>query len=409
MRLPVGQVILATHVTRLEINWRRFMLHSTPSARIDYLLARCWKNLHLALGQRMRLYSMPTASEELSARLLQDMDNHFSVALRQLDNLTSEVADTPATLQVLKEMTQDVRFAAEQVKQDLQDYPPLTSVEQLRQQTPGLIETDHGLLLGQPRADDADVVDILDSQQRPLRTFRKHDDEWLEVKPTVPTPTPQALPLPTLLGRAKDELQKAKAMIRHLHGKAAENYLPQEFEELLDIHRETLSKLAASIEAHLPKAPSPTPDSLDSARQQVQAIHSLLKTLKDESTTLRTQATLRQKPSQQGLEYLVAQQQVQIHRVGRRRTLSALKGRQPDYLDEYEVRHDGQPLWYAHFHYASQQALPETYLAGHLKTPAQRLLRGRVTDPLTQQSAFVYRAPLSHGAARRYFFGQQPD
>lgn len=79
-----------------------------------------------------------------------------------------------------------------------------------------------------------------------------------------------------------------------------------------------------------------------------------------------------------------------------------------DYLQEYEIRErrGGQTLWYAHFHYPSQDAPLNAFTAAHLKLRDQRFLAGAL-DVRTASSAqmiAIYRSEISPHLAHSLFF-----
>jgi hypothetical protein len=405
---PIEQAILTARLLRLENHWRKLIALPDLAELAAFQLERCRSNLKLAISQRIRLYETPQASEELSARLLHNIDNQMGFALRRLENFKLLVAADPTTLDILAPIEADVRSIESSVKQDLQDYPPRSSVAQLQKHTPGLIETpSHGLLLGQPRAGDDTLFDILDSNQQPIMTFHKKDEEWVPVKQQAQQPDPLARrpSLQQLFETADAEQKEARKTLSFLESRAAQNYLPVEFEELIDMHRLPLSEKAATLATRLSKEADLSPATQQRYQQRLEAMDELLTQLNSKRVTLRTQAILRQSPRQPGLQYLIEHNRVQIRRLGRRKALTAVPGRPQDYMDEYVINLDNEPLWYAHFHYTSQDAALSDFVAGHLKTKEQRLLRGHVvTDPVTQTQSYVYRGPLTHAAASRYFF-----
>lgn len=416
LKVPIGQLILSSRLRRIESAWRRLLMQPGLSERAYYLLRRGWKNLDLAISQRLRLFAMPQASAELSARLLHDMHSKLGVVQSALVNLRQELLDKPAAGDILSQLQEDVRFTANGVKSELEDHPPVSTVEQLRQNTPGLIETaSHGLLLGQPRANDATLVDILDQHQRPLLTFRKEQDEWVQSPEPLVEPVPAAQPPRTsqtfveALGKAEEQMREANQMLSFMQSKAAENFLPVEIQELLDLKRHPVEQLHATLRRRLPQEPGLAADSREGLNRRLDALRAQLTSLQHRTGPLRTAAILRQKPQMSGLRHLISQQQVSIHLVKRRKELSAVQGRAQDYLDEYEILHNGNPLWYAHFHYRNRLDGNDQYVAGHLKTCAQRSIRGQtLTDPRTQKIELVYRAPITHAEAARYFFQTQP-
>jgi hypothetical protein len=410
MNAPLGQKILTTRILRLENTRRRFNLLTELPERASFLFKRCWNNLALATSQRLRLYDLPPASEELNARLLHDIDKQFIYALRRLDSLKQEVTQHPEAKAIVERIEQDLRAIAYSVEQDLQEYPPISTVEQLQQRNPGLIETDHhGLLLGKQREDNEGVVDIFDNNQQPIMTFQQQGkgNAWTLLENNTPEPEPvqPTTNLKQLFQQAQVMKSKAQQSLAKLESKSAENYLPIEFEEEIDWYRRPLAKKVALLEVELAKETELPRATTERYNVQLQALQHCLQTLDSKRVELRTQATLRHKPLQSGLQYLVEQGNVQIQQQLRRRPLTAVPGKPQDYLDEYTISHNGEPLWYAHFHYPGMDTAKPDFVAGHLKTKEQRLLRGQtVVDPVTQKSEFVHRGALTRAAASKYFF-----
>ncbi|MCY1358512.1 hypothetical protein D9M69_450480 [compost metagenome] len=92
-------------------------------------------------------------------------------------------------------------------------------------------------------------------------------------------------------------------------------------------------------------------------------------------------------------------------RSGERRRL---KGPRKDYLQEYEIRErgTGQPLWYAHFHYAASDTPVEAFTAAHLKLRDQRMMAGRgdLNSASSSQVIAIYRSAISPQLAGSLFF-----
>jgi hypothetical protein len=102
--------------------------------------------------------------------------------------------------------------------------------------------------------------------------------------------------------------------------------------------------------------------------------------------------------------YLIDGGHVQLQAQGARSRLARIKGRPADFLDEYSISHEGKVLWYAHFHYPSMTTVKVDFIAGHLKTAGQRHMPGQRYSDGSGGVFEVYRAPITHAAAARYFF-----
>ena len=88
-------------------------------------------------------------------------------------------------------------------------------------------------------------------------------------------------------------------------------------------------------------------------------------------------------------------------------TRHRLKGQAKDFLDEYEIRdaHTHKALCYAHFHYSSAQAPVAPFPIGHMKTVAQRHMRGAYEPRFLSNQALieVHRSGISDKSARALF------
>ncbi|PSS52729.1 DUF6543 domain-containing protein [Pseudomonas sp. BBP2017] len=397
---------------RVENNFNRLSLLYSLDDPATYWLDRAWKNLNLGIAQQLRLADLEQPAIELSVRLLRSIEDQFSATLRQLDNLKSLLQE-PTMQPVLTQLHSHVQQMADSVHQDLAefpDYPPTSTVKQLRSQVPGLIETTgHGLLLAEPRAGDDTLVDIPGPDNKtPSRTFRHTQEDWVEV-PSSPRPAPAQSTSPSLkrlLKRGRIRLANAHAVLLSLQKADSASYLPVEIEELLEHQQSQLEAERGAIEQRLTIA-NQTDEavSTEDAALTIKSLDELTQTLKTQALKLRTQAALVQKPRMAEVQYLIDHGQVQVRAAGPRTQLAKVKGRADDFLDEYEIRHQNEGLWYAHFHYPAMDTPRESFIVGHLKTAAQRHAAGTsMTDARTGKLVDIYRAPITLASAERYFF-----
>ncbi|MEG0858868.1 MAG: hypothetical protein RSD81_07935 [Pseudomonas sp.] len=397
---------------REENNFNRLSLLYTLDDLATYWLYRCWQNFNLGIAQRLRLSDLEQPDVELNVRLLRSIEEQFGATLRQLDNMKSLLTE-PAALQVLSELRRGLEQVADGVRQDLSefpDYPPHSTVKQLRHLAPGLIETtEHGLLLAEPRVGDDSLVDIPGPDiKTPARTYRRELDDWVEVPGSPASGPAQATSrsLRRLLKDSRTRMENARKTLESLQTTASASYLPVEIEELLEHQRSLLSTERQAIEQHLTDD-NQTDEAThgDDAALTMKSLDELAQTLKTQAQVLRTEAALRQKPRMGEVQYLIDHGQVQVRAVGRRHRLSKIKGRPEDFLDEYEINHQDTGLWYAHFHYPAMDTPRESFLVGHLKSAAQRHAAGSsMTDASTGRTTDIYRAPITSAAAAKYFF-----
>ncbi|WP_426809012.1 hypothetical protein ABOC32_23095 [Pseudomonas sp. WOUb67] len=375
-----------------------------------FWLDRTWESIELAISQRLQLNQRPQASDELKHRLLDNIRQHLTTAkgrLHVLQGLFDEAAVPPA----LQRLQADLSAMAAELAGELAEYPDLpqrSTVSQLSRQLPGLIETrDDGLLLGQPRADDASIVDIPGAETGSVtRSYKREQQQWIALGPQ-PRKATRHSPgkLKTLLSQSESRLASARKMLKLMQGSKANSYLPVDIEDILLQHRNILDDHRSAIELSLTRENQTDERVADAdAALNIKAIEDLSATLAEEAVNQRGRVALLQKPRMSELQFLLAREQVQIRATGPRRLLARRAGRSDDYLEEFAISHDGSELWYAHFHYADKDVEQVAYTAGHLKTAAQRYDQGRFAKDASGHEVEVYRSPIDLAAARQYFF-----
>lgn len=394
---------------RMETYTNRLSLIHQPGDEASFWLDHAWMNLDLAVAQRIQLDQHLNAGDETLGRLLRSISQQFAAARRQLGNL-SHYLETPAARADLTTLQQDLEYFSHRVGLELADYPdlpPSATVQQLRGRLPGLIETaEDGLLIGTPRAGDATLVDISGpGQQHPSRTYRLEQERWVQV-PKAPAvkPAATAQKLSHLLKEGSRSIATARRELDHLQSRNRSSYLPIEIEELLLHHARQLEQQRSAIEARLThdNQTDEASDHLDAA-VTLKALEDMGQTVTQQALVLRTQAALAQKPRMGEVQFLLDRGLVEVRKEGLRRRLAATKGRPADYLDEYVVLHEGQPLWYAHFHYRASDSDRTAFTAGHLKTLEQRYAQGA---KISASGVEVYRAPITLAAAQSVFFNR---
>ncbi|MCI0915210.1 DUF6543 domain-containing protein [Pseudomonas putida] len=399
-------------VIRIENCINRIALEPLSDAG-TFWLERTGDSIELAVGQRVQLNKRVNASDEAKHRLLENIRQHLETAKRRAGILQSQFEEA-AVPTALTQLLSDVGDMTAEVLGQLAEYPDWpqsTSVKQLSQQLPGLIETrDDGLLLGQPRADDESIVDIPGSEQGSVtRSYKRDNEQWVPVR-AAPNNTDTQAPakLKALLRESERRLASARSSLALMQGTRANTYLPVEIEEILLLHREGLDHHRAAIELRLTRA-NQTDESVHDADAalSIKAIEDLSATLTTQAVEQRTRVALRQKPRMSELAFLLEHKQVQVRTTGPRRELAKLAGRADDYLEEYAISHQGDDLWYAHFHYSARDDEQTAYTAGHLKTAEQRYARGRVVKDAGGHETEVHRSPIDLAAAKRYFFNHQ--
>ncbi len=396
---------------RMEMSINRLSLIHQLDDEASYWMDRAWTNLNLGISQHVQLENLPQASDEAISRLLRSIAQQFGAAERQLGNL-QERLNSPAARTELKILQDDLADFKRRLDEELAEYPyapPATTVQQLRSQLPGLIETaEHGLLLGQPRAGDNHLVDIPGPDpQASTRTYRLEQDQWVPVRDTPAVkPVNTGHKLSRLLKDSNRLIAAARRELENLQARNLASYLPVEIEEILQNQAGLLTSQRNAIEQRL-TADNQTDEASrnQDAAVTIKALEDMALTLDDQALALRIQVALAQKPRMSELQFLLGKGKLQIRAEGTRRPLAKVKGRPVDYLDEYAVLHEGRPLWYAHFHYRANDSDKTAFTAGHLKTAKQRYAQGSaISDPTSGQVTAVYRAPITLAAAQAVFF-----
>lgn len=393
---------------RLEGLLNRLTLVHGLSGEAPYWRDRFWRTVELGIAQRAKLLKLGDADQEVTARLLRSIAEQFQVAARQLEHFVEQI-EGDAARQTARQLQEALEWIRSRIRQDLAelpDYPPVSSLRQLRRKVPGLIETaDHGLLLAEPRDEDADTVDVAGPDNKtPARTYKLRQGEWIELKPASATPRPAGASLKRLLKGSDRLMQETRDECARLQ-RASNRYLPVELEESVRHQRERLLAQVEAIESRL------TDDNeTDEAQggKDAELVSHALRALADEllgkAAELRVSAALAQPPRMGEVMFLADAHQVRINAVGTRTRLAKVKGRPADFLDEYSISHQGQVLWYAHFHYPALGTAKADFTAGHLKTAAQRHMAGQRHTDGSGNVVEVYRGPITETAAARYFF-----
>lgn len=387
---------------RLEALRLRLRLLTPLQGNMLYWLERAWDNLLLAVTQRERVLALSNASEELMVRLLRSIEQQF----RAMQRCLAKLAEQPLAAsqrQSLVKIDEDVRFFVDDLSARLAELPayaPSQTVAQLRQQQPGLIDLDeHGLLLGEPRQDNAEIIDIVGiDNDVPTRSYRQGQDGWEQLPAPAQAHTSASVSrkaLKRLLKESAPLLASVNKEVLSIEAQSAGSYTSGEIQDLFDLQHRRLREHITAIEQRLTddNQSDEASQGLDAA-QTIGRLNERITQLQDKAVQLRKRAALAQLPSVANIEYLLGLGEIRIAAEGSRTRLAKVKGRPADFLDEYSISHAGKVLWYAHFHYPALDSAKANFVSGHLKTAAQRLQKG----------GDIYYCPVTLATARRYFF-----
>jgi hypothetical protein len=236
-----------------------------------------------------------------------------------------------------------------------------------------------------------------------IATFHeKTPGVWIErVQPRRRRPTVQAPDLDTQIAQGQTLLDGVDNFIRQTEASAKKTgRIPVEIEELFQHKAEQLDKSAKTLEQTL--TASNTTDTTTTLGADLNAARDRLYA---EGYRIRVEMIKQQPPTAARIEWLSSKNEIDVVRSGERRRL---KGPRKDYLQEYEIRErgTGQPLWYAHFHYAASDTPVEAFTAAHLKLRDQRMMAGGsdLNSASSSQVIAIYRSAISPQLARSLFF-----
>jgi hypothetical protein len=241
-----------------------------------------------------------------------------------------------------------------------------------------------------------------------IATFHeKTPGVWLERVPARGRrPTVQAPALDMQIAHGRALLDGLESFIQQTEANAKKpGRIPVEIEELFQQKAEHVEQSARTLEQSLIDSNTTDGPAVAATDLSVE-----LKEARDRlyanGQRIRIDMTKQQPPTAARVQWLLSKNEIDIVRSGDRRRL---KGPRKDYMQEYEIRErrTQQALWYAHFHYASQDAPVDAFTAAHLKLRDQRLLAGAfdmrsaTTNP---QVIAIYRSEISPQLARTLFF-----
>jgi hypothetical protein len=252
-----------------------------------------------------------------------------------------------------------------------------------------------------------DVVEVRsEHDERLLGTYSQHETAWDEIREehgsTVPVVPPGTRRLSVVKGEARKLLNELNTIISREQRYAQVSRFPVEIEESLTYQAQRFDTLAGELERAIQALPE---------SQRVPADQTLADNLRGayasliaKGTELRIERSLALPPTGSHVEYLLAQDRIQLASLGSR---VPLRGGRQDFIQEYAVNDKrGVPLWYAHFHYPEMATPKGEFNVAHLKTKDQRResyysLLAKAQNP--QSVVDVHRGAISRALAEHWF------
>lgn len=273
-------------------------------------------------------------------------------------------------------------------------------------------------LIGRLREGESDLpgamVDVTDAMNdNVIGTYHLHENgEWVEVEvvgPARPAPRENIVALTELKRQAAAALERVEPDISSIRRQSARISEPEDMQDILVQRANKLSALAEKLAAHLTDTP-PSESAVSAISTLISELRSGAARLVEEGRTVRVAMIKRLPPTAARLSYLAREREVNIARFDGRKNMSG--ARRNDFLQEYVIRdREQQVLWWAHFHYASEGAEPQAFVAAHLKMPEQRFIGYKALVKAAKDSSEVvtiYRSLIGKDTAQRLFPGIVP-
>lgn len=265
----------------------------------------------------------------------------------------------------------------------------------------GRVREGHEPLLGE-------VVEVkAASGDRVIGSYHQHaEGEWVELEDQRPglRTRESIVPLSDLMRRGRALLERVEPDIANAVRQSRRASEPEDMEDILCFKADKIGELAAKLQA---SAEQPGPEEMD-----VQRLPALLADLRagevrlrEQGRALRIEMIKRQPPTASRISYLDRQREVDIARIDGLKNMSG--ARRNDFVQEYVIRdRDGNVLWWAHFHYATEHASANAFTAAHLKLPEQRLMGYRALLKAARDNkevVSIYRSAIGREPAQRLF------
>jgi hypothetical protein len=373
------------------------------------------------------LSSLDLAAEDHELALPERIDG-FNDLVEQFATLDLQIVDLPDEYsgQLLQPALDLMRQRIEAFKErSVKHLASLLNERRMLEPTPGpsrpapapkrIIKTRFkGTIVGKLRertiAQGTDLVDVTSPISGKVMTFHeKTPGVWLEhVSGTPLSPTTVRPGLSASMQTGQALLLELEPFTRRTEAHAKRpGRIPVEIEDMFQQRARRMEEAADAIERALIDL-NVTDAGPVSAVDVAKQLYEGAARLDEKGRLTRIGMTKQQPPTAARVEWLHSKGLVAIvKKPGRNR----LKGRQKDYLEEYEIRDatSNKVLWYAHFHYPTPSTAAQAYSAAHLKTEAQRTLGGAFdlrTATTNNELIAIYRSEISPHLARSLFLSK---
>lgn len=254
-----------------------------------------------------------------------------------------------------------------------------------------------------------EVVDVTQAMSETIvGTYHLHENgDWVEVevaRASNPVNHERAVALVELKRQATAAIEGLESSINNARRQSRRADEPADMQDILVHQADRFTTLADKLAS---QTANPNQEEAAAAALQVlvERLRSGASRLVDEGRELRISMIKAQPPTAARLSYLAGEHEVSIARLDARKNMSGAK--RNDFLQEYVIRDEGQRvLWWAHFHYASEEAAAEAFTAAHLKLPKQRFIGYKAQLKAAKDNKEVisiYRSVIGKDVAQRLF------
>ena len=242
---------------------------------------------------------------------------------------------------------------------------------------------------------------------RVVGAYHQHaEGDWVELEDQrrKPVSRDSIVPLAELTRRSRALLERVESDIASAVSQSRRANEPEDMEDILVQKADKLGELVEKLQIHLgdPDAGEDGARSLQALLDDLQAGQSRFR---EQGRQLRIDMIKRQPPTASRISYLDRQHEVHIARVDGRKNMSG--ARRNDFVQEYAIRDkEDHLLWWAHFHYASEDAAADAFTAAHLKLPEQRLMGYKALLKAAKDNkevVSIYRSAIGKELAQRLF------
>lgn len=258
-----------------------------------------------------------------------------------------------------------------------------------------------------------DVVEVTDpSSHKVIQSWHQHSNgEWVEVVDAAPANAPAAsnVALSELTEQARALLKRVEVSIHNAWQQSKRANEPQDMEDILVQKADKLTELACQMQLFSGHT-TLVPEVATQLATDLRDLATSAARLSAQGREIRIAMIKAQPPTAGRISYLHQQQEINISSFGSRKNMSG--PRRDDFLQEFAVRDREQHiLWWAHFHYATEDAPADAFTAAHLKLPEQRFLGYKTllrAAKANLEVLSIYRSSIGKDIARRLFLVLTP-